>query len=197
MTPEEEDALVHEHRRLVYWTLRRFRLIERSPDPVQTESTGFLALLHAIRTHDPLRASFATFAVRLIRQSCWKELNRQRKRTSRETPLEVFSQDGEPLERPEASISPDRETDVAARQVAELLRQLPPRDAQLLALRFGIGDREHSTEELSAKLGVSGTRVNLCQSKALSRLRALANKKDPFAAIAARQQARIDSQSRQ
>lgn len=197
LTPEQEEALVHEHRPLVYWTLRRFRLTERSPDPVQTESTAFLALLHAIRTHDPSRASFGTFAVRLIRQACWKELTRQWRRSDAEVPLELSGDDGETIERPEASVSPDPKEGIAADQVAELLRQLPPRDAQLLALRFGIGAREHSTGELAARLSVSTAYVNLRQSKALARLRALASKKDVFAVFAARQQTRIDGQSRQ
>src|ERR1041385_2237725 len=57
-------------------------------------------------------------------------------------------------------------------EVDQALRTLPPRDAKVLRLYFGLdGDREHTLEEIGGMLGVTRERVRQRRDRALNRLR--------------------------
>ncbi len=59
-----------------------------------------------------------------------------------------------------------------AEEVERALRTLPPRDAKVLRLYFGLdGDREHTLEEIGGMLGVTRERVRQLRDRALKRLR--------------------------
>ena len=64
-------------------------------------------------------------------------------------------------------IGDDRE-----RGVEQALSTLPPRDAKVLRLYFGLeGGREHTLEEIGSMLGVTRERVRQLRDRALKRLR--------------------------
>jgi RNA polymerase primary sigma factor len=70
----------------------------------------------------------------------------------------------------------DPETQVMNRllteQIALALSSLPPRDAKVLQLYFGLNDgREHTLEEIGGMLGVTRERVRQLRDRALKRLR--------------------------
>jgi RNA polymerase primary sigma factor len=57
-------------------------------------------------------------------------------------------------------------------EIEHALRTLPPRDAKVLRLYFGLdGDREHTLEEIGNMLGVTRERVRQLRDRALKRLR--------------------------
>jgi RNA polymerase primary sigma factor len=57
-------------------------------------------------------------------------------------------------------------------EVESALRTLPPRDAKVLRLYFGLdGGREHTLEEIGGMLGVTRERVRQLRDRALKRLR--------------------------
>ena len=57
-------------------------------------------------------------------------------------------------------------------EVTEALTTLPPRDARVLRLYFGLdGGREHTLEEIGGMLGVTRERVRQLRDRALKRLR--------------------------
>jgi RNA polymerase primary sigma factor len=57
-------------------------------------------------------------------------------------------------------------------EIESALRTLPPRDAKVLRLYFGLdGGREHTLEEIGGMLGVSRERVRQLRDRALKRLR--------------------------
>ena len=57
-------------------------------------------------------------------------------------------------------------------EIAEALTTLPPRDARVLKLYFGLdGGREHTLEEIGGMLGVTRERVRQLRDRALRRLR--------------------------
>ena len=58
------------------------------------------------------------------------------------------------------------------------LSQLQPREAEILRLRFGIGDRTHGRNELGTRFGVPRGQVQRVETRALRKLRAAAL--DPF-----------------
>jgi RNA polymerase primary sigma factor len=56
--------------------------------------------------------------------------------------------------------------------VNELLTQIPPREALVLRLRFGLsGSRSHTLHEIGEKLGITRERVRQIESQARNRLR--------------------------
>jgi RNA polymerase primary sigma factor len=58
------------------------------------------------------------------------------------------------------------------RELERALDTLPPRDAKILRLYFGIeGDREHTLDEIGKMLGVTRERVRQLRDRALKRLR--------------------------
>ncbi len=57
-------------------------------------------------------------------------------------------------------------------EIETALRTLPPRDAKVLRLYFGLDDdREHTLEEIGGMLGVTRERVRQLRDRALKRLR--------------------------
>ncbi len=57
-------------------------------------------------------------------------------------------------------------------EIDRALRALPPRDAKVLRLYFGLnGGREHTLEEIGGLLGVTRERVRQLRDRALKRLR--------------------------
>ena len=57
-------------------------------------------------------------------------------------------------------------------EIESALRTLPPRDAKVLRLYFGLdGGREHTLEEIGSMLGVTRERVRQLRDRALKRLR--------------------------
>lgn len=58
------------------------------------------------------------------------------------------------------------------RMTEKVLSDLPPREAEILRLRFGIdGDEEHTLEEIGRKFGISRERVRQLEKKGINRLR--------------------------
>jgi RNA polymerase primary sigma factor len=74
----------------------------------------------------------------------------------------------------EGSLSPlevmeRKEVQQMARQI---LSDLPPRQAEILRMRFGIGgDEQHTLEEIGRKFGISRERVRQLEKKGINRLR--------------------------
>jgi RNA polymerase primary sigma factor len=57
-------------------------------------------------------------------------------------------------------------------EIEQALNTLPPRDAKVLRLYFGLeGGREHTLEEIGSMLGVTRERVRQLRDRALKRLR--------------------------
>ena len=64
--------------------------------------------------------------------------------------------------------------EVLQANVGALLEHLPPREALVISLRFGIGqDRHHTLDEVGARLKVSRERVRQIEKQALNKLRSL------------------------
>jgi RNA polymerase primary sigma factor len=57
-------------------------------------------------------------------------------------------------------------------KVEQVLDTLPPREARILRMRFGLDDgRAYTLEEVGQKFGLTRERIRQIESKALSRLR--------------------------
>jgi DNA-directed RNA polymerase sigma subunit (sigma70/sigma32) len=58
--------------------------------------------------------------------------------------------------------------------VEAALRRLNPTEAEILRLRFGIGNRMHELDEVEVRFGVPRARLQRIESRALRKLRAAA-----------------------
>src|SRR5262249_54169018 len=59
-----------------------------------------------------------------------------------------------------------------ARETHTMLSKLSPREAKILRMRFGVGEREaHTLEEVGEVFGVTRERIRQIESKALGKLR--------------------------
>jgi RNA polymerase primary sigma factor len=93
--------------------------------------------------------------------------------------LDHPTRDGEGNERIERFTSGEQEsTDMSTmansqtQDIEAALAVLPPRDAKVLRLYFGLdGGREHTLEEIGGMLGVTRERVRQLRDRALKRLR--------------------------
>lgn len=70
----------------------------------------------------------------------------------------------------DTSVVNDASSDELCDEVARGLKCLLPRQAEILRLRYGIGQREHTLEEVAEKLGVTRERVRQIQVKAEAKL---------------------------
>ena len=154
---------------------------------------GNVGLLTAAARFDPaLGVRFISYAVWWIRQSIHLAIARQSSivrvplsRTgdairmpdvSLDAPL---SEDGDQslLDRLTTEDETDDESGRASGELHEQLQKalalLPPRDARILRLHFGLeGGREHTLVEIGSLLGVTQERVRHIRDRALRRLRA-------------------------
>jgi RNA polymerase primary sigma factor len=80
---------------------------------------------------------------------------------------------GDFVEDEESPAPPEVATEHLLRQhMTEILDTLPPREARILQLRYGLGDGESYTlEEVGKKMGVTRERVRQIEAQALRRLR--------------------------
>jgi len=63
-------------------------------------------------------------------------------------------------------------TNLLREKVQEVLETLPPREARILRLRFGLENgRSYTLEEVGQKFGLTRERIRQIESKALRRLR--------------------------
>jgi len=78
-----------------------------------------------------------------------------------------FIEDTEAVDPQEAAIQTNLES-----QTLDLLASLPPREAQVLKMRFGIGERsKHTLEEVGNDFDVTRERIRQIEAKALRKLR--------------------------
>jgi RNA polymerase primary sigma factor len=78
---------------------------------------------------------------------------------------------------PDGGVTPDELAFAAVRNEAlhDLLSELAPRQREVLELRFGLGDEQpHTLAEVAARLRVTRERVRQIETRAIYRLRALA-----------------------
>ncbi len=95
------------------------------------------------------------------------------KAISWETPVGEESNLGYFME-DDKSLSPYEvmEREEVTQMVEKGLSHLPPREAEVLRLRFGIGrDGEHTLEEIGGKFGISRERVRQLEKKGINRLK--------------------------
>ncbi len=186
-----EDRLVQDNQRLVYSLAAKYNKKDSILDLQDLAQEGFIGLLTAIHKFDPnAGAKLSTYAYHWIKARILKALETQ-ENTIRvpyyasetvEQPLSLDLPVGDDESSRLADFVSDRgeaspESIVANAYLGDSLKAameelLSPKEAELLSLRFGLGDgRSRTLEEISGVFGLSRERtVRICE-RALQKLK--------------------------
>ncbi|HJD20678.1 MAG TPA: sigma-70 family RNA polymerase sigma factor [Candidatus Gemmiger faecigallinarum] len=173
------DRLIRHNLRLVAHVAKKYYAASAAQDDLV--SIGTIGLIKAVDTFDPARrVRFASYASQCIENEIRMHLRHTRREgtpLSLQEPLESHANDSGMLTL--ADVLPDdmvMEDDCERRDSAHRLRSLlaglPPREARILALRYGLdGGPELTQQAIAARLGISRSYVSRIEKRALERLR--------------------------
>lgn len=165
------DRLIRHNLRLVAHVAKKYYAAAATQDDLV--SIGTIGLIKAVDTFDPARrVRFASYASQCIENEMRMYLRHTRREgtpLSLQEPLESSGNDSGTLTL--ADVLPDdavMEEDCERRDLAgrlrTLVRDLPPRDARILILRYGLDGRGELTQQAVAeRLGISRSYVSECR----------------------------------
>ena len=172
-------TLIERNLRLVVYIARKF---ENTGIYVEDLiSIGTIGLIKAINTFNPLKnIKLATYASRCIENEilmCLRRSTRMKTEVSLDEPLNV-DWDGNELLLSDILgtdgdiVYKEIETDVERSLIEGAVDQLPPRDRQIITMRFGLGGCEENTQkQVADSLGISQSYISRLEKRIINRLR--------------------------
>lgn len=187
LTEDNENVrsvLIEHNLRLVVYIARRFENTGINIEDLI--SIGTIGLIKAINTYNPeKKIKLATYASRCIENEILMYLRKntgQKSEVSFDEPLNT-DWDGNELLLSDIlgtdadSVLKPIEDDVERELLVEALKKLPPREAEIIALRFGLFGKEEKTQkEVADLLGISQSYISRLEKRIISRLRKELNK---------------------
>lgn len=177
--PEARDALVEHNLRLVVYIARKFENTGVGVEDLI--SIGTIGLMKAIGTYKTDKnVKLATYASRCIENEILMHLRKvsgQRAEVSFDEPLSSDWDGNELLLSDILGTEPDSvirpiEDDVDRELLRQALSQLPPREKQIICLRFGLGGRRSMTQkEVADLLGISQSYISRLEKRIISRMK--------------------------
>lgn len=166
------DLLIRHNLRLVAHVTKKYYAAATAQDDLI--SIGTIGLIKAVDTFNPDRASkFSSYASRCIENELRMELRRNRRegvQMSLQEPLEGSEGQltlADTLPDP-AVMEDDCERRADAARLRRLVEKLPPREREVLTLRYGLnGGRTQTQQEVAAHLGISRSYVSRIEKRAL------------------------------
>ncbi len=176
---EARNILVERNLRLVAHIMKKYYAL--SADQEDLISIGTIGLIKGISTFKPEKgARLATYAARCIENEILMHF-RSQKKTLGDVSLSDYIEtgsDGTPLSFMDVVCSQEdlAEQYTERETVAKLHRAigaaLEPREARIIALRYGFGNRDPLTQhEVAELMGISRSYVSRIEKKALQKLR--------------------------
>ena len=173
------DTLITHNLRLVVYIARKF---ESSGVGIEDLiSIGTIGLIKAVRTFCPDRnIKLATYSSRCIENEILMYLRKnaqKRSEISIDEPLNVDWDGNELLLSDILGSDPDvvhrnLEQEAERQQLLQCVASLPPRERQIMHLRFGIcGEKEHTQKEVADRLGISQSYISRLEKRIIHRLR--------------------------
>ena len=169
---EAREKLIEHNLRLVAHIVKKYDIKKTQTDDLI--SIGTIGLIKAVDTFDPLRTSkFSSYASRCIENELRMELRRIRREATQislQEPLE--GSDGQLTladTLPDPAVMEDRcENRADAVHLRKLVEKLPPRERELLTMRYGLqGQKPCTQQEVAQKLGISRSYVSRIEKRAL------------------------------
>jgi RNA polymerase sporulation-specific sigma factor len=173
------EPLIEHNIRLVIYIARKF---ENTGIPLEDlASIGTIGLIKAAQTFDPGKnIKLATYASRCIENEilmCLRRSTRMKTEVSLDEPLNV-DWDGNELLLSDILgtdgdiVYKEIETDVERSLIEGAVDQLPPRDRQIITMRFGLGGCEENTQkQVADSLGISQSYISRLEKRIINRLR--------------------------
>lgn len=175
---EARDVLVERNLRLVAHICKKFDNTGEDPDDLI--SIGTLGLIKAIRTFDPDKGTrLATYAARCIENEILMHLRSTKRLRSEVSLYDPIGVDREGNEISLIDILPSDADEVPdqvgkkfeQRSLWEKLKDLAPKERQVLELRYGLTSGLRKTQrEIARMLGISRSYVSRIEKKAVSKL---------------------------
>lgn len=194
MNPEEEaaalaalqkgegwarDKLIEHNLRLVVYIARKFENTGVGVEDLI--SIGTIGLIKAVGTFKPdKKVKLATYASRCVENEILMHLRKianQRAEVSFDEPLSSDWDGNELLLSDILGTDPDSvmrpiEDDVDRQLLRRALTRLPPREMQIIAMRFGLGGRDSLTQkEVADKLGISQSYISRLEKRIIARMK--------------------------
>lgn len=177
--PEARDALVEHNLRLVVYIARKFENTGVGVEDLI--SIGTIGLMKAVGTYKTDKnVKLATYASRCIENEILMHLRKvsgQRAEVSFDEPLSSDWDGNELLLSDILGTEPDSvmrplEDDVDKMLLHRALGHLPPRERQIISLRFGIGTPKALTQkEVADLLGISQSYISRLEKRIITRMR--------------------------
>lgn len=173
------EPLIEHNIRLVIYIARKF---ENTGIPLEDlASIGTIGLIKAAQTFDPGKnIKLATYASRCIENEilmCLRRSTIMKTEVSLDEPLNV-DWDGNELLLSDILgtdgdiVYKEIETDVERSLIEGAVDQLPPRDRQIITMRFGLGGCEENTQkQVADSLGISQSYISRLEKRIINRLR--------------------------
>ena len=173
------DRLITHNLRLVVYIARKF---ETSGVGIEDLiSIGTIGLIKAVRTFCPERnIKLATYSSRCIENEILMYLRKnaqKRSEISFDEPLNTDWDGNELLLSDVLGSDPDvvhrdLEAQAERQQLLRCVADLPPREQQIMRLRFGIcGQREHTQKEVADEMGISQSYISRLEKRIIRHLR--------------------------
>ena len=173
------DTLVEHNLRLVVYIARKFENTGVGVEDLI--SIGTIGLMKAVGTYKTDKnVKLATYASRCIENEILMHLRKvsgQRAEVSFDEPLSSDWDGNELLLSDILGTEPDSvirpiEDDVDRELLRQALSQLPPREKQIICLRFGLGGRRSMTQkEVADLLGISQSYISRLEKRIISRMK--------------------------
>ncbi len=177
---EARQILIERNLRLVAHIVKKYQSV--GEDAEDLISIGTIGLIKAIESYDAAKGSrLATYAARCIDNELLMML-RMRKKTAKD--VSIYEPIGTDKEGNEISLldvmlfeHKDFADELQKREDIRKIRKLvetvlPPREKEIIALRYGFSKEELTQREIGERLGISRSYVSRIEKKALATLKA-------------------------
>ena len=161
--PDERNALVVQWLGLVPWAIYemrpRLRWASRLLGAAEAVQIGNMTLLRAAELWEPKKGKFSTYATKVIR---WRIFQAARKVLAGQEHESLTDYIDHRAEIPYETLERKSVRDIIER----LLASLTPREGEILRLRFGLGRKAHTLDEVAKRYGVCRERVRQLEARA-------------------------------
>jgi len=171
--------LVEHNLRLVVYIARRFENTGTGLEDLI--SIGTIGLIKAISTYDPdKKIKLATYASRCIENEILMHIRKTANQKTEVSLDEPINMDGDGNElllsdilgTDEDMVFRPLEDDVDLSVLRQALAELPPREKEIVLMRFGLeGRRELTQKEVALKMGISQSYISRLEKKIMQRLK--------------------------
>jgi len=174
-----KQLLVEHNLRLVVYIARRFENTGTGLEDLI--SIGTIGLIKAISTYDPdKKIKLATYASRCIENEILMHIRKTANQKTEVSLDEPINMDGDGNElllsdilgTDEDMVFRPLEDDVDLSVLRQALAELPPREKEIVLMRFGLeGRRELTQKEVALKMGISQSYISRLEKKIMQRLK--------------------------